>query len=172
MPAKTNAHHIVNLALVPIRRAPDANHSRQLRLFFAHACLQPQMRLRLHAVKLVNDRPARVFAVVIDTRNIEQHVEAKRLFRELADLCDTLGIRHDQSRLAAKLRRFGKQIAEPGFELIGEIERGHRGSSYEFRVSSCFTLRRMPSADSCPTLFCTLISASSNASGRGGHPAT
>ena len=70
-------------------------------------------------------RPARVFAVVVDARDVQQHVEPKRLLRELADFHDALGVRDLERDLATKLRRFGEKFSELGFELLGEIEGRH-----------------------------------------------
>ena len=44
MPAKANAHHVVDLALVPIGRAPDAGDGRQFGFLLADIGLEPQMR--------------------------------------------------------------------------------------------------------------------------------
>ena len=77
------------------------------------------------AVKLVNHRPARVFAVVVEAAQIEKHVVAQGLLRELADLRDARGISQLQRDFAAKLRGRGQQLAEFGFQLVGEFESGH-----------------------------------------------
>ena len=79
-----------------------------------------------------------------------------------------------QRDFAAKLRRFGNQIAELGLELFRKIERGID----RIEIPSLDGIRLRPlSSESpapvpCATLSCSLISASSSASGRGGQPAT
>ena len=68
MPAKANAHHVVNLALMPIGRAPDVGDGRQLGFLLAHIGLEPQMAVMAVTVKVINHRQARIVAVIIDAR--------------------------------------------------------------------------------------------------------
>ena len=42
MAAETDAHHVVNFALVPVGRAPDVSDARQLGFFLAHVGFEPQ----------------------------------------------------------------------------------------------------------------------------------
>src|SRR5262249_42403530 len=117
--------HVVNFPLVPIRRAPHAGNRRQLALFLADVRLESQMTMMAVAVEMVNDREARILAVVVDAGDVDEVVAAERLFGEGAHLDDPPGVRELQRDLAAELHGFGDEIVEPGFELLGKFESGH-----------------------------------------------
>ena len=105
MPAKANAHHVVNLPLVPIGRPPDGRDGRQLGLSSLTSSLEPQMAAVPEAVELVNHRPARVVAVIIDAGDVHEVVEAQLAFGEGANLRDLRSGSAKRTVLfAAKLR--------------------------------------------------------------------
>ena len=66
MAAKPDAHHVVDFALVPIRRAPHADDGRQFGFFLADAGFEPQFATVREAAQMINIRPARVFAIVVN----------------------------------------------------------------------------------------------------------
>src|SRR6266567_4119406 len=117
MPAKPDAHHVINLPLVPIGGAPDRRYGGQLGLFFAHISLESQVAVVSVAVKLIDHRPARVGPVIIDTANVHEVVEAKFLFSPRADRRDLLSFRQPERDFAAKFGRRGEEIAELRFEF-------------------------------------------------------
>src|SRR5262245_43456454 len=78
------------------------------------------------AVKMIDQRPARIIAVVVNAGNIHEEIKAERLFRELADFRYPVRIRQVQSDLATKFNRSGDQLAESGDNLISEFGRRHR----------------------------------------------
>lgn len=76
-------------------------------------------------VEVIHDRPTRVVAIVVNARNVHEIIEPQFLLRERADFHDAFGLGEAQGDFAAKLRRLGNQISEPGFELFGEVEGVH-----------------------------------------------
>src|SRR6266478_5347145 len=62
MAAKTDAHHVVNLPFVPISRAPDANDAGCFPLFFTHLGLEAEIAKMPIAIKMIDQREARIIA--------------------------------------------------------------------------------------------------------------
>ena len=59
------------------------------------------------AIKMINQRPTRVLAVIVNARDVHEIIEPKLPFRERTDFADPFGIRHPDRNFAAKFRRFG-----------------------------------------------------------------
>ena len=74
---------------------------------------------------MINDRPARVFAVIIETADVHETIEAQFLPGEFANFRDAFRVGELDGDFAAELRRFGERVPELGLELIGEAERCH-----------------------------------------------
>src|SRR5277367_2155912 len=74
---------------------------------------------------MIDDCPARVFAVVINTGNIDEIIEADA-FGELADVKDGVGIGDFQGDFATELRWLGDDVTELGLDFVGGFEGGHR----------------------------------------------
>ena len=115
MAAEVNAHHVVDLALVPVSRAPDADDGRQFGFFLAHVGFKPQFAAAYEAAQMINDRPARVFAVIVHTAHVHEIIETQLLFGEFTDFDDALGVADLEGDFAAKFRRFGDDRAKLGF---------------------------------------------------------
>jgi len=74
---------------------------------------------------MINYRPARVFAVVVEAADVHEIIEAQRFLGEFANFRDSFRVGELDGDFAAKLRRFGERFPESSFELIGEVERVH-----------------------------------------------
>ena len=77
MVAETNPHHVVNLAFVPVGRAPHRRHRGQIGFLLAHLGFEAQVNPVGIAVKLVNHREAgRHVLGPVDRGHVRQHVES------------------------------------------------------------------------------------------------
>src|SRR2546421_10134503 len=103
MPGELDSHHVVDLALVPIRGRPDIGDGRNGAFIFGDAQLKPEMNRESHRVKLVNDRETRLVTEVIDARDIEEVIERELVFAELRHLAQ-VARRNSEGYFAAKLR--------------------------------------------------------------------
>ena len=77
MVIEPQSHHVVDLALMPVRRRPDIRDGIDGGIVFRNAQLEPQMNRQRHRVKLVDDLEARLVAEVIHARDVEQIIEGK-----------------------------------------------------------------------------------------------
>ena len=68
---------------------------------------------------MINERPARVFAIVVEAADVHEVIEAQFLFGEFANLRDSFRVGGLEGDFAAKLRRFGEHVPESGGELFG-----------------------------------------------------
>ena len=102
---ETESHHVVNLALMPIRRPPYAGDRRQFALFLAYLGLEPKPAKMTVAVKMIDDREARIVAVIVHAGDIHQVVKAQLRFGKGANLRHPLGVGHPQRDLAPKFDR-------------------------------------------------------------------
>src|SRR5437763_3900774 len=134
MTAKANAHHVVNLALVPIGGLPNRSDAGQLGLLLAHIRFETEMTAMAVAIKLINHGKTRVVAVIVHAADVHEVIEAEFLFREPADPGDLLRIEQFQRDFAAELLRFGQQIAELGSQFLGEFKSSH-GKNFKFENS-------------------------------------
>src|SRR5437879_4111967 len=103
MPAESNAHHVIDLSLMPISRAPYADNRGSLPFLFANIGLQTQVPQMAVAIKVINQCIARVIAVVIDARDVYQVIKPKFLFGEPAHFRNPLNVRDLQTDFPAKL---------------------------------------------------------------------
>ena len=118
MAAETDAHHVVNLPLVPIRRAPDPGHSRRLALLLAYVGLEAKRAQVAITIKVIHEREARVVAVVIHARDVHEVVKPQLPLGHGANLRHPLGVGDLQRDFAPELDRLGNQAGEFGFELL------------------------------------------------------
>src|SRR4051794_36610273 len=102
MTGEANAHHVVDLALMPVGRRPDIAKGRNFDIL-RNRKLQPQMNAERHRVELVNDLETRIFAEVIDARNVEQVIETKFVTAKERHVAQISGCNRER-RLAAELR--------------------------------------------------------------------
>jgi hypothetical protein len=68
--------------------------------------LMPQFATVHQSAQMINDRPARVFAVIIEAADVHEVIEAQFL-REFAHFDDSFRVGQLDCDFAAKLRRFG-----------------------------------------------------------------
>jgi len=115
MPLEPNAHHVVNLPFMPVRRAPDAGHGGQFGFFLAHVRFHTEMAMMPVTVKMINNRPARVRAVIVNAAHVHQEIKAQFLFCKLADIRDAPGIGQLHRDFGAELHWLGDTITEPRF---------------------------------------------------------
>src|SRR5215211_4249606 len=122
-----------------------------------------------HRVELVDDFKARLFAEIIDARDVEQVIERQLVPAEFRNLVQVLPA-DAKGRLAAKLRPLQKSLAEKFSERFEQFSAGH----VRTRASLSAKYSRFCAMNDCsPEIFsCNFISPSSNASGRGGQPET
>ena len=103
MAFETKAHHVVNLALVPVRRRPDIGNGVDCCRIFRNAKFQPQMNRQRHRVKLVDNFKARIFAEIIDARDVDEIIEGEIVATELRHFAQI--VRGDrEGQFAAKFR--------------------------------------------------------------------
>src|SRR5436190_16076750 len=119
---------------------------------------------------MINQRKARLVPVIIDAADIYQVIEPELLLAKRTNPRQPLSICHPHRDLPAKLRRFGNQIPEFCLKLLRKLQSSPAFDASAFGFHDSFGFCH--SDFSCPTLSCNFISASSSASGRGGHPAT
>src|SRR5882672_9867332 len=125
MAAKTNAHHVVNLAPVPIRPGPDCRYRWQFAFFFTHVGFEPQMAGLIVSGVMINHREPWIVAVIIEAADIHQVIAVELFLAEPAHLDDAFGIAQPHCKLPAKFLRLGNQLSEARFEFVGKFERGH-----------------------------------------------
>ena len=75
MPWEADAHHVENLALVPVCGRPDRRDGGDLRIVLRGAQLEAEGDILRQGVKLIDQFEARVFAHVIDAGDIDQEIE-------------------------------------------------------------------------------------------------
>ena len=139
MAGEVHAGQVVDLALVPIGRAPDAGHRRHLRqlarlvvLPARQNHLQHEAVLVLHAEQVINDfrvrlplRLGRLLFVgvqIVDARDAIQIVEReRRLVAQIAANLEQAVRRDFDPRIEVLQVRAGDLVAELGFELIDEM---------------------------------------------------
>ena len=107
MAAKADAHHVVDLALMPVAGGPHAQNRWQRGLFLAHVGFDAQFRVVHEIAQMINQRPARVFAVIINAGDVHEIVEPQLGFGEAADFRDLLRVGQLDRDFAAKLLRLG-----------------------------------------------------------------
>ena len=125
MTAKTDAHHVVDFALVPVDRAPHANDAGQFGFFLAHVGLEAQFTAGREAAQFINHRPARVVAVIVEAAHVHEIIEAKLLLAEFAHGDDLFRVGNFDRDFATKLRRFGDQIAELFLQFLRLFQKIH-----------------------------------------------
>ena len=77
MPGKPDPQHVVDLALMPISRPPDARDGRRLGRLLGQVGLKPKMTAMAVAVELVNQRETRIIAVIVYAAEIDEIIEAQ-----------------------------------------------------------------------------------------------
>ena len=65
-----DSHHVVNLALVPVRRRPNVGNGVDL-LVLRDFQFQSQMNGQRHRVKFVDNFEARIFAEIVDAGDVD-----------------------------------------------------------------------------------------------------
>lgn len=163
MPFEDNAHHVVNLPFVPIGCFPDRNHTRQTRRCLRNRGNQPKMFVMSITIKFIDHFKSGVLPVVIHTGNVNQKIKTQIGFGEFADALNHPRIdqrkRHFTPKIFRGIQGFGEGFLKGLGKSISRIH-GNQRVGFDLR-KGCLAI-----------LFCNFINASSNASGRGGQPAT
>ena len=107
MTAEPDAHHVVDFAFMPVGRAPHSDDGRQLGFFLADLGFEAQFRATDQAAQMINDRPARVFAVIVQAADIHEVIEPQFLFGESAHFGDVFRVGEFDRDFTMKLGRFG-----------------------------------------------------------------
>ena len=102
MTGETNTHHVVNFALVPVGGGPKMNDRCYFRMFLRYSGFQPEVNVRIHRVKLIDNLKPRLITEVIDTGKVGKKIESELL---LGKLTGWLDLREHQfkSDFAAKI---------------------------------------------------------------------
>ncbi len=132
MPAETDAHHVVNFALVPIGGVPNVVTVGSLDFSSLTSVLSRNSLPCRQAAQMINHRPARVFAIIVHAADVHEIIEVQFRFCEVADFDDLPGVADFERDFATKFRRFGDQITELGFDFLGGFEGGHGSSNKRF----------------------------------------
>src|SRR5260370_24723954 len=77
MAVELDSHHVVNLALVPIRGRPNVRNRVNDSDIFRQSELQSQMDAEPHRIELVNDFETQFLAEIVDAGYVDQIVERK-----------------------------------------------------------------------------------------------
>ena len=88
MAGETNPHHIVDFALVPVGGRPKVSDGRRFQMVLGDSGFQPEVNVRVHGIKLVDDLKTRLITEVIDAGEVSQKIEAELLLGKLAGLFD------------------------------------------------------------------------------------
>ena len=72
MPVKLDAHHVINLALVPVGRRPEIGNGIERTGFFRQFQFQSKVKGIRHRVQVIHDFESRLFAEIVDAGNVEQ----------------------------------------------------------------------------------------------------
>jgi hypothetical protein len=90
MTGKTNTHHVVHLALVPVGSGPEANHRGYLQMILRDQGLQPEVNVGVQRVKFINDLKPRFITEVIDAGEVRKKIEPKLLFAKSTSSFDLI----------------------------------------------------------------------------------
>src|SRR5437879_13810335 len=115
MAVEFDSHHVVNLALVPIRGRPDIGNGIDRADVFGDMEFQSYIDSRRHRIKFVNDLETWFFAEIVDARDIDQIIERELVAAEFCDFMQIAG-RDRVSGFTAELsrseeRRVGKECS-------------------------------------------------------------
>src|SRR6516162_87501 len=70
MVGKSDPHHVVHFAFVPVCRGPDVNDGRYLKMILRNASLQAQMNIRAERVKFVHQLKSWFIAKIVDAGEV------------------------------------------------------------------------------------------------------
>src|SRR4029077_14171905 len=85
MTVKLDSHHVVNLALMPVRGRPDVGNGIDRSGIFRQFELQSHMEAERYRIELVNDLETRFLAEIVDAGDVDQIVERKVVAAEFRD---------------------------------------------------------------------------------------
>lgn len=165
-----DAHHVVDLTLVPPCGGPDVGH-RVGFVAFDELVFDTQMMSGTipQGIQFVDYFPARLFAEMVDTADVDEIVKAEFVAAVFDDLfCPRLF--GDDGLFAAEFDRIEDRSAEA---VLEDGENGGHDVTSRSRDQTAFSFLKWATLEPSFEIFsCSRISPSSNASGRGGHPET
>src|SRR6266446_4888699 len=76
MTTEADAHHIVDLAFMPIRRAPNGGDRWQFSFLLAYGSLETEILQMTVAIEMIDQREARIVAVIVNAGDVDQVIKA------------------------------------------------------------------------------------------------
>src|SRR6266567_8230157 len=102
MTAEADAHHVINLALMPVSGPPNTDNAGNLTLFLTDISLKAEVLQMSVTIHVIDQREARIVSIVVHARNIDQVIEAELLFGKLANFGNLFRVRDLKCDFAAE----------------------------------------------------------------------
>src|SRR6185312_820129 len=112
---EANPEKVEDLALVPVRRAPDGNHGIELALGLGDSALQTHAQFPAQRMKMIDHFESRIGGIPVDGRDRTETNELLLVFKKAANVHDRGGI--NQNR---KLAALGVAAGDGGRMILVE----------------------------------------------------
>src|SRR5438094_4677861 len=124
MAFEPNAHHVVSLALVPVRGRPNVGNGIDRADFLRDLQFESQVDSVRHRVKMINDFEPRLLSVVVDAGDVEQIIEREFVATKFGDFTQ-ITTSNRVGRLATKFSLALKFLAERFAQQVEQLVVGH-----------------------------------------------